>query len=592
MAPVYITQAQVRRLPFWVLVALVSVYACAGLIGRDPWKTDDAATFGAMWTLANGGWLDWLQPNVAGAPFTSEGPAFIWLGAICVKALAWLTGAAHAARLATVLAIVLGITWVWRATFALARRPEAQPNNPLGTAPDPQGYGRMVADAAVLLLMATLGMVVRLHENTSEVGQWALCCLALYGMASTLHRPIKGGLLFGLALAGSLLGQGFLPALMLLTAGTLTLMFTPRFRFAALRFVGLSLLIPSLFLSIWYLTVSASNHGGEYLARWLSANTQQLQWALHSVTQWKFLGTNALLFAWPLWPIALQALKAWRKRWQEVPIALPLAFAVSALLAQAFGSGPNDVQLMMLYPPLAILAAFGIPALRRSLVNFIDWLAAMSFTLAGVVIWIGWLAVIFGIPTKLARSAARLAPDYQGSFVWAELIIAILVSALWLWIILWRTQRRPQALWRAVALSMAGLLLVWTLATTLWMPWVNSTKTYRVVAEALAKQIPRHLVESEACINTVGLGLAQRASFAYFVNLNFAPIDYLGEQPSCRWVLLQDNPQDGGDDTLPDVRNGTWKKVWEGRRASDRNERFRLYEAIATEKRKPKFRRR
>ena len=52
-------------LPRWLLLALCIFYPF-GLFGRDPWKNDDAAGFGVMWTMANGGANDWLWPNLVG----------------------------------------------------------------------------------------------------------------------------------------------------------------------------------------------------------------------------------------------------------------------------------------------------------------------------------------------------------------------------------------------------------------------------------------------------------------------------------------------------------------------------------------------
>ena len=38
----------------------------AGLFGRDPWRTDDAAGFGIALTMFTGTSIDWLVPNIEG----------------------------------------------------------------------------------------------------------------------------------------------------------------------------------------------------------------------------------------------------------------------------------------------------------------------------------------------------------------------------------------------------------------------------------------------------------------------------------------------------------------------------------------------
>ena len=64
MKPVVrLTASATRALPRWLLLTLCFVYAAFGLFGRDPWKNEDAAGFGVMWTMAKGGWHDWLLPK-------------------------------------------------------------------------------------------------------------------------------------------------------------------------------------------------------------------------------------------------------------------------------------------------------------------------------------------------------------------------------------------------------------------------------------------------------------------------------------------------------------------------------------------------
>src|SRR5258708_16627672 len=49
-----------------------------GLIGRDPWKPDEAQTFGVVYQLLKDG--DWVVPWLAGGPFLAK-PPLIYLTA-------------------------------------------------------------------------------------------------------------------------------------------------------------------------------------------------------------------------------------------------------------------------------------------------------------------------------------------------------------------------------------------------------------------------------------------------------------------------------------------------------------------------------
>ena len=83
---VRLTASATSALPRWLLLAICIIYASFGLFGRDPWKNEDAAGFGVMWTMANGDAKDWLLPNLVGKALTADGPLMYWLGALSIRA--------------------------------------------------------------------------------------------------------------------------------------------------------------------------------------------------------------------------------------------------------------------------------------------------------------------------------------------------------------------------------------------------------------------------------------------------------------------------------------------------------------------------
>ncbi|MDQ6830108.1 MAG: glycosyltransferase family 39 protein, partial [Gemmatimonadota bacterium] len=196
-SPARLIASDTLKLPRWALIALCLVYILPGLIGRDPWKSEDAAGFGVMWTMAtgsgHGGFADWLLPNVAGAPVLESGPLMYWVGAICIAVFGHVVNAALAARLATVIFFFVAVTGIWYATYLVGRRPAAQPAAlAFGGQPEARDYGRVLADGALLILLATIGLLVRAHESSSDVAMLAMLSLALYGMARSLDSRNAG----------------------------------------------------------------------------------------------------------------------------------------------------------------------------------------------------------------------------------------------------------------------------------------------------------------------------------------------------------------------------------------------------------------
>ena len=68
MRPFLVTSPQAGKLPRWGLLLLCLLYVLPGLVGRDPWRTEDAAGFGIAYTMATGDLADWMMPNVVGVP--------------------------------------------------------------------------------------------------------------------------------------------------------------------------------------------------------------------------------------------------------------------------------------------------------------------------------------------------------------------------------------------------------------------------------------------------------------------------------------------------------------------------------------------
>jgi len=115
------------------------------------------------------------------------------------------------------------------------------------------------------------------------------------------------------------------------------------------------------------------------------------------------------------------------------------------------------------------------------------------------------------------------------------------------------------------------VILCWVLLMTLWLPWINYGKSYAGVAHQIAEKLP----PVKQCVDT-NVGPAQRASFAYFGNVRFE------DRPNlrCDFLLLQDSIDNQNASQMLRQYEGNWQLLWEGRRPSDRDERFRLYRRI------------
>jgi hypothetical protein len=101
---------------------------------------------------------------------------------------------------------------------------------------------------------------------------------------------------------------------------------------------------------------------------------------------------------------------------------------------------------------------------------------------------------------------------------------------------------------------------------TLWLPWLDTAKGYRdVFAEARS-----HVPADASCIFVEGFGESERAMAAYY--LPSPPHARMHEGGSCPVLLWR-----GKAGRAQRVLESGWLPVWEGHRAGDTAERFRIF---------------
>ena len=570
MRPFILTELQAGKPPRGGLLLLCALYALPGFVGRAPWRIDDAAGFGVALTMARGGLADWLMPNVFGEPIPGDGPLPFWLSALVIRVFRF---APEHATMRLVALVGLALLWslFWYATYNLARRPGMQPSDPFGASASRVDFGRAIADSALLLMLATLGLLVRLHETTAGAAQVTFVGLYLFGAAYALDFPRRGGTLAGLGIAALALTTGWPPALALLAALALLTFVSDPYRLIRTPVLAAALPAALLPAALWPLALAAGGaESQQWLAGWLATNAASVGGP--SLRNLDYLVRTLPWFFWPAWPIALWGLFAWRGRLREPAVALPLVSLCTLFVVTLLAPDGNEYLLLPLAPPLVMLAAVGLPMLRRAVVSLIDWFAVMTFTLIGVVTWAYWIAYISGYPPTMAYKASLLAPGFKPEWILDEIVLGVLATAAWLLLVRWRVSRQPPMIWRAVVLASGGLVLAWFLLMTLWLPVFDERNTYRVIAAGARQNLP----DDYDCIATRSLGLAERTSLAYFAHLRFGAGD--AQQTGCDWLLIEDN---GPLSRVIGPQEEGWTLVWQGRRRADPDERFRLYRRAA-----------
>lgn len=526
-----------------VLVVLLAVaWLLPGLVGHDPWKPDEAYSFGLIYHIYQTG--DWVVPSLAGEPFMEKPPLYYIAAAQVAKLFSPLLPLHDAARLTSGFFIALTL-----ALNGLAAR------ELLG-----KGKGRI----AVLVLLGCVGLLVRGHEMITDTALLAGFALAFYGLALSLRRPLLAGLLLGTGVGVGFLSKGLIaPGVVGVTALLLPLFRPWRCRNYLLA-LGVALLAALPWLLVW--PYALYRRSPELFHQWFWVNNlgRYLGFAKLGPTPDRGYYLETLpWFAWPAWPIALWALWRGRRNGMSQPaMQLPLVALLVILAVLLSASDAREVYALPILLPLSLLAAAGVDMLRRGAAAALDWFGLMTFGLFSGFLWLGWVAMMTGWPAKLAERAHYLQPAYVPEFKPLAFGVALIYTALW-GILVTRLGRNTR---RAIVNWTAGLTLMWSLLTTLWLPWIDTGKTYRAMIADLQQSLPPRY----DCITSQALGEPQRALLLYYAGILTQRRESQGRE--CSLLLVQ-----GGADNPPRLGR-EWAQIWEGARPGDRSERFWLFQ--------------
>jgi 4-amino-4-deoxy-L-arabinose transferase-like glycosyltransferase len=295
--------------------------------------------------------------------------------------------------------------------------------------------------------------------------------------------------------------------------------------------------------------------------------------------EWRSIGRLLAWFTWPAWPLAIWTLWRWRNQWTSLNwsrhLVLPMWFTAltvgTALLTQS-----SEQTLLLSLPALATLAVFALPTLRRSVAALIDWFTLLFFSGCALIVWVVWIAMQTGWPAQPAANVARLFPGFTPSFTGLGFVVAALATAVWIWLVVWRTSKHRQALWKSLVLPAGGAALCWLLLTTLWLPLLDFARSYKPWVMQVQTVMAQQTASPSRCVMTYGLNTGQMTAFHYHGGFDVQPLDgkQTPQSASCEWLLVDYDLRPG---LAAVVQLNEWTRVRTIRRPSDNDEDITLY---------------
>ena len=205
---------------------------------------------------------------------------------------------------------------------------------------------------------------------------------------------------------------------------------------------------------------------------------------------------------WTLW--------RWRRRLASRHIVVPLAVAATLLAIWIAMAGSDRALHARACPPLAVLAAFALPTLKRSAAAAIDWFSVFFFTIAVATGWVFYVAMQTGTPASSPPTSPSCRPATRTCSRRLALALALIGTLAWLWLVRWRTGRHRHPLWKSLVLPAGGVSICWLLVMTLLLPPLDNARSYRSMVQRIARQVP-----AGGCIAAPGMARAQFVALEY-----------------------------------------------------------------------------
>jgi 4-amino-4-deoxy-L-arabinose transferase-like glycosyltransferase len=516
------------------------VWVGTGLIGHDPWKPDEVYSFGLAFQMLQSG--DWLVPALAGEPAMDKPPLFYITSAAFAQLFSPLLPLHDGARLASGFYNALTLMFIGFAGREL--------------------FGKGRGWIAAVILIGCLGMLVRTHFLVTDLALLSGSAMMIYGYALSLRRTILPGILIGTGVGIGFMSKGFIAPILFLSISSTLLLFPAWRNRSFLTTLAVALVSALPWLAIWpYLLYQRSPQLFMEWA-WKLNIGRWLDFARHGKFDEVFYYVKILpWFAWPALPMGAWAVWHARKKVLQQPeFQLLLVTFLVMLVTLSIVPNIEEIFALPMLLPLALLATASLSSLRRGAANALDWFGIMTFGFIAILMWWGWFGLQLDNDARITHWLKNYQPEVEPTFQLLPFCLAVGASVLWV-VLVWRVGRSIR---RAAINWAAGVTLLWVLAMTLWLPWLDSSKSYRSMVASLAEAIP----EKHECIASRYLGDGQKAMLHYFGNI----LTKEGKERSCDLLLTH------GNLSRSDKEKGHWTIVWEGGRRGEKNERYYLYQ--------------
>ncbi|MBV1775806.1 hypothetical protein KSF73_08760 [Burkholderiaceae bacterium DAT-1] len=535
--------SELSRLSPWFYLLVFLLFAVPGMIGREPWKPDEAYTLGLVKHMVDTG--DWVVPTLAGEPFMEKPPIFFMLAAAFAKCLgSSALSLVDAARFASLVSLALAAWGCAR----VARQVGAS------------------SEIAVIGMLLAGGLIINAHLLITDLALLAGTSLALAGLTDRQFRKRSAALL-GVGAGIAFLSKGLLgPGVLAITVLCLIAL-DPDWRSRrAVNYLMLAALFGAPLFIIWPCALWLRSP--ELFHQWFWVNNfgrftgaQHLGPKPEKGGYWAILAWAAL----PAWPLALIA--AIRGRiWANAEVRPVWLYLIVTFAVLSVAADGRMLYATPMFLPIAVLAGLNpvTPGKRTG-----AWVMLAVLLLLNGLLWYSVLHLHGAIATEVKGPFERMVVTMRPADhpVW-QTWRAVSAGVVSIGLIVWFARDRSLGRLAFMRAWLAGMVGIWMSFAMLLLPWLAVGNDYK----GMMLDVGRVLREAHAtCLASERIGEPQRALLDYYIGVLPQRLE-VGRGQSCDWRIIQYETPDRGKDVLPG-----FDRIWTGSRVGDQKEWFVLW---------------
>ena len=506
---------------------LTLVFLSTGLVGHEPWRPLESTSISVILDIIQNNQV--ILPMAASENIITHPPLYSYVAAAFGKLFSPILPLHDAARLSNIFWLALTLISLGLITRELWG----------------QGFGRQ----AGLLFIGSVGLILNIHSLIPEIATLLGYTMSIYAFSLYFRRPFRASLVLGFGSGIAFLSGGVIPLIVIFLSSLFLLIFTNWRNIRYFIFIGISITITILIISPWLYSFHYLEP--ELFISWL----KEIQ--LPSKLLFNYHIQGVLWFTWPALPLAIWLIaKDYKLISSQKRLQIPITFLITLFITISMTGQPNQTNLIPFIIPLSIIAVGGIDRLNRGTSNALNWFGILIFGFIGFLIWLGWFAMMTGIPERIFERMFYHSANYIAEFKILSFLFALVITSLWLGsIIKFKITNRS-----AISNWALGVTMVWVTLITLWGSFIDNRKDYKLIFTDVKQQ----LIKSSTCVYVNNLSSSQINLLHYYSGIK--GINPNLENKDCKLALVSLTEEK----EIP-AEYKLWNEIWTGRRLIDKN---------------------